>query len=270
MGQRPKGLPNNCFYYDLADQTTYAETAELCADFAIRKTTIFVGSLADDLKLGNVIYRTAVIDVSGKVVLCSRTAVQLMTVYSQHNLLTCRLSRWLADELGLQNFPYFHGENSFIPDSSPQRQQAAWVCSRWYSTMRAYANAVLVTFSQADERQPKVVIRVQLSVRSLTTQLGLVREFLLALTNVVQQGFKELLPSSTCDLMVPANLPKLTALDIPQVQPAQLRQFIYDCFSEDVCQLAETEQMSVREATASADYHIRPPRGLKHRKSKTD
>lgn len=46
MGQRPKGLPNNCFYYDLADQTTYAETAELCADFAIRKTTIFVGSLA--------------------------------------------------------------------------------------------------------------------------------------------------------------------------------------------------------------------------------
>ncbi|WP_367297430.1 hypothetical protein [Loigolactobacillus coryniformis] len=69
---------------------------------------------------------------------------------------------------------------------------------------------------------------------------------------------------------MPANLPKLTALDIPQVQPAQLRQFIYDCFSEDVCQLAEAEQMSVREATASADYHIRPPRGLKHRKSKAD
>ncbi|MFD0896705.1 hypothetical protein [Loigolactobacillus binensis] len=262
MKQRPKGLPKNCFYYDLAAIAADMEGAELCSEFAIKATTIFVGHLPSAREIAGQTYRTAVIDVSGQLVLCTQTTLALMTAYSKSNTVTCRLSRWMAWKLGLQNYPYFHGENSFVPDASPKRQQVSWVGSRWYSSMRAVAGGTLVTFSR-DQQQPKVVVHVALSAPRLTTQLALVREFLSAFQRLVQQGFQEMLPASSCHLVLPVNLPALAPTDFPLVQAKQLRQFIFACHDDDLCQLVDGYEMSVREAQQVADYHVRAPRELK-------
>lgn len=262
MIQRPAGLPNNCVYYDLRQIEAYVKKAELCTKYAVRDSTVYVGHLATPVQIAGVDYHTAIIEVNGHLILCTGKAYSLMNDYSKRSTLSCRFSRWAAQNLDLAAFPYFHGENSFIPESSPQRRQVSWIGSRYYSSMRTVEQALLVTFKSVTNKR-QVVVRTNMTEPHLFNQLALVREFLIELLHLTQLGVDELVPSSKFALRLPTNLPERPSGVLPLLTPQQIRTFIYQSYRADTCRIAEKHDTSTRAATNLADYHIRPPRELR-------
>ncbi|MFD1317206.1 hypothetical protein [Loigolactobacillus zhaoyuanensis] len=263
---RPKGIGADTIYYDLNQLDAVAARIDLVDHGRVRPTTIFIGHLPVEKQLAGKKYQTLIVDIDGSAVLCPQPTNLIIEELSALKTASLRFYQWLALALNLNQLPYFSGINSFIPSNSQIRHQPSWVGIHWYASMRTFEKSTLVTFLRPQQRQ-KVVIRLEMSAARLTEQLTTVHTLIVNTNHILTDFVKDETPYNTLITSVPPNIPESSSLQLPQIKPAQLIDFILKNHDYDICCIAENflqeqEEFDISSAIEAAKYGSRPPRAL--------
>nr|SFZ89068.1 hypothetical protein LREN565_2181 [Loigolactobacillus rennini] len=261
MSQRPKFVAANTPFFDLDDLAQRFDVLEFSDYLQVRPETVYIKQLRQPLHRFGKTYHTALVEISGRCLLTPQRPSQLIVAYSQQGLTSCRFWQWVAAALNVRPLPYFAGENSFIPEKSPLRQQTSWIGSRWYDQVNTVQKATYVTFTQPATQQ-QVVVQVQISQKQLLRQLARVRALLVNVQQLLHHEFSQVLPSSQLQVVIPPNLPLAADLQLPALSAALLRRFIYHHHNRDIADLTAERYGDIDDILAQADYHLWPPREL--------
>lgn len=261
MVHKPSFVAADTPFFDLDDLAQQSAVLEFSDYLQIRPETVYIKQLRRPLKRFGKTYYTALVEVSGRCLLTTQRPSTLIIAYSQHALTSCRFWQWVGAALNVRPLPYFAGENSFIPEKSPLRQQTSWIGSRWYDQVNTLQKATYVTFTQPATQQ-SVVVRVQISQKQLLRQLARIRALLVDMQQLLYHEFSQALPSSQLNVVIPPNLPLAADLQLPALTAARLRRFIYRNHGRDICDLATAGYDDFDDILAQADYHLWPPREL--------
>ncbi len=192
---------------------------EFCKYYAPNENTVYVGKLPRPYHHGGRQYQTGLVGINGKVIYCEASTCQIMRRFSRTALYSYELSECVGEHLGLTNYPYFCGVQSFVTEVSPRRgTPTSWICSQWYRGYKVSHGATWITFVHQEQR---VQVCTAIKPAALIRQLGLVR-FAVEQSQVILYQKLSLLDSTVVyRVHKQNNLPELLSLEQPTVPTIQ-------------------------------------------------